>query len=196
MATSETSIVNVSMIKIGSLPIESLTDTNNPNAIKANAVYEPLRDEVLAAFQWKFAMDGATLAKSLVTPDFKWAFQYALPSGSLRVREMLPARTPYSIESGWLRTDYDNAYGDVSIRFTKKITDPEKFSAEFIDCLATRIAQELAVAIKADRVMAQMFAQDYDKTLLNAKMLSQQEDYIDKEAGQDTWDTIGRYEVR
>jgi hypothetical protein len=72
MATSETSISNMALIKLGQKTIESM-DQDSPTARMCSAVYEETRDELLAAGPekgWKFTLTRVGVAVDDTEPDF------------------------------------------------------------------------------------------------------------------------------
>ena len=60
--SGQVGIINLAMIRIGA-DIISAIDENTPNAIKANAVWTYLFNEVIQARDWKFAKTRIALAK-------------------------------------------------------------------------------------------------------------------------------------
>lgn len=60
--TSDVQIVNLALTRLGDLRIAALSDAT-PAAQAANAVYASLRDEVLRAHPWNFAIQRATCGK-------------------------------------------------------------------------------------------------------------------------------------
>jgi len=196
VAYDETGIVNLALLKIGTELITDLSDTNNPNAIKANALWEYLRDEVLEAFEWSFAKVRVQLAQSVSTPAFGWDYQYALPTDCLKIREMSPADTPYEIEGDYLVTDYDDTDADaedkVFVLFTKRITDCAKYSPAFIKALSYRLAQDLSLSIRMKEPLHDRMKALYDQTLVEAKMLTNQEGYVEDEKSVESWRDVGR----
>lgn len=86
MAYSTVGIANRALLRIGADIIASLSE-NSPNAIKVNAIYADVRDEVLQARDWKFAVTRAKLVVSATTPLYGYNFAYAMPSDFLRLKK-------------------------------------------------------------------------------------------------------------
>jgi hypothetical protein len=92
MSYSPVGIVNLALGRIGAKIIASLSE-NSPNAIKANAVWEYCRDEVLQAKDWKFAKLRYEMQVSTTKPLYGYGFAYPLPSDFLRL--VRPRQNPF-----------------------------------------------------------------------------------------------------
>jgi len=79
-----TAMVNVALTRIGANNISSITD-GSPSAIKANIVWETVRDEVLQARDWRFAKLRASLTQNEIAPLHSYDYAYPLPSDFLRL---------------------------------------------------------------------------------------------------------------
>jgi len=51
----------------------------------AKSLYPQVRDALLLAGSWTWAMKSTTVAETLPRPEYKWAYRYAIPSDCLRV---------------------------------------------------------------------------------------------------------------
>ena len=220
MAYSTVGIINVALQKIGVGRIAALGESSE-QAIAANAVWEYIRDEVLQAKEWWFAKARAALAQNDTSPTHGYDYAYTLPADFLRLckdKKGDPAVYPsgllassyiagdtiiklptysYTIEALpdgtiCLFTDYDNSSNDLYIRYIRKITDPQKFTAMFISALAFRLAAELAISrtegLKKYKTMMEMYSQ----ALLMADSVNQSGDYQKNETGDDSWERAGR----
>ena len=65
----------------------------------AKSLYPQVRDALLLAGSWTWAMKSTTVIESLPRPEYKWAYRYAIPSDCLRVFRV---------------NDYDYSTGDSS----------------------------------------------------------------------------------
>lgn len=83
MATSLT-ICNSALIKLGAEVISSLSD-NNKRAILCNTQYETLKNKVLRAHPWNFAIARAQLVSDITVPSWGFNSAFVLPVGCLRV---------------------------------------------------------------------------------------------------------------
>ena len=80
---SNTDIANVTMRLLKANRITSLTDGSN-NANAANDVFDEVRDNLLRAHNWKFALKWVKLAQSNTSPVFEFDNAYVLPADWIR----------------------------------------------------------------------------------------------------------------
>jgi hypothetical protein len=158
--TSAVQIANLALVTLGDdeALVELNSDTRAGRTILA--VFEPLRDAVLRAHPWNFAMTRASLPALVAPPPFGFAFAYQLPADWMRFVDP-DEYQPYSIESGLLLTD---AEAPLNIRYIRRVTDTGLFDALFVQALATKIAAQVAqrltgsAQIKANAEAAHMAA--------------------------------------
>lgn len=163
-------IVNSGLIKVGADPITSLAD-DSVEARAANSQYEKLRDEVLRAHPWNFAIARSRLARLAEAPPFGFSFQYQLPVDSLRVLTMNEGRSRFEIEGRRLLTDEESA----DIVFVRRVTDPNEFDAMFREALAYRIAADLAYPLANSTTLSSAMMQLYRDALALARSVDGQE---------------------
>ena len=84
LTTTETSICNSALIKIGADRINSMTETNR-RAQLCNEQYSKVRDEVLRSHPWNFAITRAEFSQLTTTPSFGYNYEYSIPSDCLRI---------------------------------------------------------------------------------------------------------------
>jgi hypothetical protein len=106
------------------------------------------RQTALASHAWGFARKRVVLA--LLTNDSEqWGYKYQLPSDCLRPRKILAADeldaperngAPFEREADALYTDE----ADAVLIYTRDITDPTKFTADFVSGLGMLLAGYLA----------------------------------------------------
>lgn len=147
MATSETSICNLALQKLGAGRIASLSE-NSPKARACSDCYEAMRDKELRAHRWSFAITRAELAADATDPAFGPTKQYTLPVGFLRLLEPDDAANDnmldWRIEGRVIVTDYT---APLQIRYIERVTDPTLFDATFVDALACRIALQICETV-------------------------------------------------
>ena len=138
---SEVTIANMAIDLLSDQYINDLSqDGTVPEFIALN--FGPVRDELLQMFPWNFAAARALLAQSS-TPAFGWKYGCELPADCIIPREI---RTngkfnydpvPFEYEGSEILTDYTPA---VPLIYTKRETNPTKFSPLFSRTLANRLA--------------------------------------------------------
>lgn len=171
MVTTDVELCNHALSYLGESRIEALTESNERSRI-CNVFYEQTRDELLAMYQWPFAVGRASLAAVSEENLTQYEYKYALPTDYLRLIDLVDPETgkimggvrqepyppgdsvetwPYSrtgvryqIEGNRLLTDENPCI----IRYTRKIETPglfpELFVAAFIPSLAAKIAPRLS----------------------------------------------------
>ena len=162
-------IVNSALIKLGADTIAALTE-DSPEARAANARYEALRDEVLRAHPWNFALARTELAQLLDAPAFGAAHHYQLPADCLRVLTM-DGDDAFEIEGNRLLTDA----GSARILYVRRVADPNLFDAMFRETLALRIAADLAYKLVSSTSLSQSMMQLYRDHLALSRSADAQE---------------------
>lgn len=162
-------IVNSALIKLGADTIAALNE-DSPEARAANARFEALRDEVLRAHPWNFALARAELARLVDAPAFGPAHQYQLPADCLRVMAM-DGEEPFEIEGNRLLTDAESARA----LYVRRVADPNLFDAMFRETLALRLAADLAYKLVSSTTLAQQMMQIYREHLALARSADAQE---------------------
>jgi hypothetical protein len=172
MAITEVSIANSALIKIGADRITALSD-DNKRAILCNEQFAKLRDEVLQAHLWNFAMARIEIAADATAPAFEYEKRFLLPSDVLRVFFVYPMED----EIEWKREGQYILSNEASMQivYIKKIEDTSLFSPIFAECLALRLAQELAYPIVQSTQISGLMEQKYQDFLRKARSYDAQE---------------------
>ncbi len=220
MAYSQTGIINMALGRIGVKRISAINEDSTP-AIAANAVWEYIRDEVLQVKDWVFAKTRVALAQNTTEPISGYDYAYDLPTDFLRLvrdKKADPAVYPtgaygYSYTYGdlvitgikysyiietlpigtlCLFTDYDNSSDDLFITYIRKVTDPQKYTAAFINALAFRLAAELALQLTEGMTKYQAMMNLYPQALQSAEAVNQSGDWVEDETGNTDWEDAGR----
>lgn len=184
MATSEVSICNLALQKLGSKRITALSD-NTTEAREVSACYETLRDKELRLYLWSFAKTRVVLAPSSVAPAFTYTYAFPLPADFLRL--IKPAR----IGLDWQTEQHDGALciltnegTTLEVRYIAKVTNPALFNPCFVEMLACKIAWNCCEKLtqsntkKAD-IMAEYLEAKKDARRTNAFELSYQPEPVD-----------------
>lgn len=172
MTTTAVSICNSALIKVGADRISALSDTT-PRAILCNEQFAKIRNAVLAAHPWNFAITRVALASvaDYDDPLDQWAYQFTLPSDCLRVLNCQDSDIEFVIENGYLLSDESS----ISIRYIKEETDYSKYQALALDALSTRLAVELAYAIVQSRELGDSLMVQYRSHISEARGIDGQE---------------------
>lgn len=170
---SEVEICNSALIKLGDDTITSLTD-DSKRARLCNAQFARLRDEVLRAHPWNFAIRRASLAKLSQAPAFEFAAAFQLPEDPYCLRVLLLfdgsaaqgiSRHRWKIEGRTLLSDENSA----KIIYIARVIDPNQFDAMFAEALALRLANELAYSLTNNATLVQTHYDLYRHALQQAR---------------------------
>lgn len=178
MAISDVDIANAALIDLGHETIQSFLDDSD-QARAVNAIYSLNRDRVTASHSWNFATQRVSLAAAVVTLNTnEWDAAYLIPADVLRVLYIEPKGTPFVVENGYILTD---ASSPVLAPVLMRVTDPAKFSQNFISALQYRLAASLCTAITARRGNAQDYWRLYQLELQEARTADGMEGWEAKE---------------
>lgn len=168
---SEVDICNRALIMIHADPISSLTE-DNEEATFCSILYPQIRDEVLRAHFWNFAMEETTLNLSAEAPVLDlYSSKFLLPPDYIRIRRLENDRYKYKIKGKFLYSNTTSA----KIEYVKKVTDTTLFDPLFVTALATKLASELAYPIAGSDNRAASLRTEYKDILAEAKRRDGQE---------------------
>jgi hypothetical protein len=159
MATSEVAIANLALQKLGAKRIESLTQ-DHPNARSISACFDDVRDKLLRAYTWAFAIARASIAADASGPTWGDWSRYTKPNDFIRL--LLDDESGY--EPDWkIEGDYilSADAAPLEIRYIARIEDPTKYDPSFVDAFASALAFQLCEEItgslgKQDRARQDM----------------------------------------
>jgi hypothetical protein len=146
---SETSIVNQALGFLGANPITSLSESSTAAQLMRDN-YPFIRDAVLTEVAWTFATDRVS---STTADRDAWdqKYSHALPLDWMQVlRVYRNVSNERKIRSdGWVREGNFVLTKEATVYMwgIKRITDTALFSPAFVQCLSTRIAADLCMAI-------------------------------------------------
>jgi hypothetical protein len=186
MTITPTSICNQALLRLGAETISSLDDGTR-NATLCSRAYDVIRQEILRAHPWNFAMKRVTLSSSVGAPAFEFTKTYTLPTDCLRLWRLYDLSIPYKLEGRTILCDE----ASLSIIYIYDNEDESTFDPIFREALSLKIAAQLGYAITGSQTPVQLFTQMYDKILKEAKMWDAQENQSDH-VEYDSWDTIRR----
>lgn len=184
---SKAGICNLALSKIGANNIIAV-DSETKEGRQCGYLFEPVRDAVLTAYPWNFALKRAELARLSEVPDFEFNYQYQLPPDCLRVVDVYDSASSYAVEGDRLLIDDDI----VCIKYIARITDTTLYHPNFIEAFSLRLAADLAVAIAGDKSLKASLLQEYRLAIMNAYKLNAIEGNFDGEQEETSWQKAGR----
>lgn len=174
--TSEVSICNLALSKIGARKsISSLTEAGL-EAETCNLHYEHLRDMLLQSHPWNFAIARASLSENATSPAFEYENQFYLPADYLRAIKLYNESQSWKVEGDQLLTDANT----VNLIYIKKQTNPTFFPPLFVECLATLLAAEIEEEITNDTSKSAKLRQEFKEKFREAKRRDGQEGTPDR----------------
>lgn len=168
MPLSPVALCNRALLKIGAQPIQSFYD-DRIEADIALAFYEPMRDALLSAYPWRFAVAQVTLPRLSVQPlaDYTYAFQ--LPVDCLRVLSL--GGTNYRRIGNTLHCNSENVVMDYIYR-----PEDELAPAYFEQALMARLAAEFCLPLTENTSRAEMLYRIANNEFEQAKRIDAQQD--------------------
>lgn len=166
---SETEICNRALQKLGAKRITSLVEDSR-NARSCNVAYQPLRDALLRAHPWNFAIKRSSLAADSDAPEWGRDNSFQLPSDFLSLMPPYPEDNTNSldwqIEGQKILTNDD---APLHLRYIARITDPNMMDSAFREALASKIAEELCEELTQSNQKKADAIQNYKDAIADAK---------------------------
>lgn len=154
----------MALAKLGKGRITSFSDATESSQLCA-LMYPILRDEVLMAVPWSFAIRRSTLSLLATTPNHEFAYEHQLPTNPkcLRLLEIEGERDgyEYTIEDDKLLSD-DSVQ---KVKYIAQITTTGDFSPMFTSALIARLASELAYPVTGSAAMQEAMFRAYTQIL-------------------------------
>lgn len=169
-------IINLALSDCGVDPIVNIND-NNARAKQAKAKYVAVRDSVLEAAEWSFALEQFQFAEDGTPPLFQYSHRFIIPSIVLRVCRVynssgLPAGTPMP-NTDWDRKGWrivTNQVGPIYADAVQRVGEGS-FSPTMVIALAAKLTSKFAIPLTENRVLAKDFNDLYEATLTDATSL-------------------------
>lgn len=165
LGVSDVAICNQAIGWVGGNLIISL-DQEQTEAQLAKANYALLRNALLEAADWTFAMRRFVPPQLAIGPAWGYPYNFQLPSDVLRVCYVGQSARPEEGDpvASWVREGHTilAEQSQIFVRAVVEIADPNLFSPLFTQALAARLAMDLAIPIANSRSlqsdMANLFA--------------------------------------
>jgi len=141
---SKTDIVNRAFSKLGQTRVSNIDNDTTANAIAMKDMYEIIRDDMLTAYPWNFAVTRTQLAKDATVPAWGYDNRYTLPSDFLALLEIKdnPQYTLETDKTSGGRYILTDAGSPIYIKYIKRVTNTGEFDPLFVEAFATRLAYE------------------------------------------------------
>ncbi len=180
--SSEVKVANLALTSLGADRILSLTE-DSENARKVNAVFDLIRDEVLRAHPWNFAISRRSFNLLAAAPEYGFSNAFQIQGDVLRILETESDYTKYVVEGDQVLTD-DTEF---NCKCIVRVTDTTKWTTDFVTAFAARLAAELAYPIADSRTLAEQMYVVYKEKIAMAKSTDGQEGQNYTELSADEW---------
>ena len=171
--TTQTEICNLALGWIGGNRISSLdVEEDSTEWLLCSENFDGLRDAVLEEREWTFAVKRAILSPDTEEMVFGSEKKFVKPPDSLRILTVhdrsvtrpQPVTSPQVASrgvheipqlEGWqVEGDFIIGNADtIFVRYNRRVIETGSFSASFVQCLAQRIAAELALPITESKTL-------------------------------------------
>lgn len=173
------SVVSICNIALGNIGVDPITSSefqakSSTVAGLCDRLYEPLRDAVIEAHDWTFAIKRTRLPKLANSDSWGWSAQFKKPNDCLRLLyvtdhavESPDGQIPWVLEDDKILANANALY----IKYLRKVQDPNKFTAAFVQALAARMSMDLAMPLTNSASMMQTMAALYEAKKDEAKII-------------------------
>jgi len=178
---SKVPLCNLSYAALGHKAFIQSIDEASVEARYAKLFYDVARQATLRAHPWNFATGRATLAL-LDDGPLPWTYKYALPSGCLKARRIVPGysteKIPFEValsDDGTTRVIHTNQK-DAVLVYTHNVENGDLFDALFTDAFTYNLAARLSPTIAPSK------SQEMLTRFINAMRQAQTSDASEGEA--------------
>lgn len=177
MTSGEVQLCNRALRMLRAATLISLAEESE-TARACRSLFAPLRDEVLRAYPWNFAMARASLAAAADAPAWGFARAFPLPEEPVCLRvwrvedEALPGATAWRVEGRQILSD---AAPPLRIVYVARVADTSRFDPCFASALAARLAAELAYPLTGSSAKEEGAWRFYERALSEARRIDAQE---------------------
>ena len=173
-SNSEVSICNTALNMLGANNIISLTE-DSKNARLCNQRFHSVRDAVFREHTWNCLVKRVQLPQEIDKPSHEFQFQYLLPADTIKVLSIgsrddgthsdLSDGFRFKVEGRKILTNEE----EVFLTYSAQIEDVVQLDSLLVECLATRLAAEIAYAITSSVALSKQLKDDYAEKLRIAR---------------------------
>ena len=171
---NETEIITNALLLLGDKEIVSPTEDSDRARIGA-ALYPRIRDAVLRAHPWNFAITRQKITAEVTGPVFgEFLNKFKLPTHPFCLRVLSLDDNPeirFKIEGRFMLSNVSTA----NYQYIMRVVDPNQFDSDFIGAVEVRLAQRMALAITGGAQVRRDFEDEYRSLLREARSIDAQE---------------------
>ena len=183
---SETSIASWALSKLGSARVASISQ-DSKGAEAMNFRFPYVRDAMLQAYPWRFAMVRTTLAADATAPEWGYARRFLLPSDCLQFRALgddiasiqeigvtvrglgfgtIGTGAVCEVIGQYIHTDLS---APLKIEYIRQVTDVGEFPDVFAEAMACKLATDAAIELPNSTTLQRDLAAEYARTISDAR---------------------------
>lgn len=162
--TSKTQIANRALSKLGEPRVSNIDTVDTKAANTIRFMYDEVRDAMLTAYPWNFAMTRTQLAKDATAPSWGYNNRFQVPSDFLALYK-INNDPDYRIEKGYILTDEG---APLKILYIAQITNSGEYDPLFVEAFATRLAYEACEQITQSNTKKQLLGQELQSVIKEA----------------------------
>lgn len=172
MASSNVEIINIALGYLKEERISAL-DGSTETARLAERYFAHARDRVFEEHIWNVCINRVQLAPLSTKPAFGFTSQFQLPSDPYCIRVVtvldnsLTEIKNYSIEGRKLLCDESL----INLIYVSRVNDPNLYSPMLVECIARRLAADLAFPITGSASQTSLHEDLYQRALAEARSL-------------------------
>ena len=171
----EIEVINSALLHLGpDLQVTSRSDTSKEGRV-ANLRFDNVRDSVLRAGYWNFAVARAELVVDpAAEPPFDYSYAYTLPTDPycLKVLSVVDGDNyDWSVEGRRLVTNLTEA----KITYTARVVDVEQWDSLFAEAMTLKLAWAIAQGLKAKSTLIKSLWEQYEIAEAEAMGMDAQE---------------------
>lgn len=172
--SSDIEICNSALVRLGAHTIESFSDDTVESNV-CDQIYERVRNAILVAHPWNFAVKRVTLSKLSSDPAWGYDNEFNLPSDCLRVLGTRYDSTIYKIEGRKIVSNVET----IDLLYIFKETLTGNYSPNFREVLEKKLALELGYHLVQNSQQQQLLRDEYLLALADARSFDSQEGFPD-----------------
>lgn len=184
---SKTDIANRALVKLGETIVTNIDTDSQKKATVLRNMWDVVRDSLLAAYPWNFAIVRDNIAESATAPGWGYTKAFPVPSDFLALLE-IKDNPDYKIENvGGSLCFVTNSGSPLYIRYIRRVDNTGEFNALFDESFSAKLAYEACEAITQSSTKKQVLGEEFKQSIKQAYannaiqepiLIMQQDDWI------------------
>lgn len=166
---TKTDLANIAAGFLGEQPLASIEPPSTKEAAAWARCYDLIREDILCAHNWNFAMTLKTLTVSATAPQHTWTYAYDLPDNFLRfirIEGQSATRPEKYYEVMGRQLFYDDAAGaSINIEYMANVTDLSLWQPNARMAFAKYLAKEMVFYYQKNNRTVERLEGEYIRAL-------------------------------